>query len=167
VSILTIFIPIWILGLIGLFVFFQEPAFGARLATIAVLALAFVAFMPTVNASIPKTPEVKLVDVLIVMELAAVILLLVQSFHDRFSESKDFDWQNSPLFLVAVGLNAATFVTVFLLFIVHKCIWERIYLRERETAGKVSKKLVRKLWRNEECDYEFSRVAARLKLKNI
>jgi hypothetical protein len=87
VSILTIFIPIWILGLIGLFVFFQEPAFGARLATVAVLALAFVAFMPTVNASIPKTPEVKLVDLLIVMELAGVILLLVQSFNDRFSEN--------------------------------------------------------------------------------
>ena len=48
-SILTIFVPIWILGLIGLFVFFQEPGFGARLATIAVLALAYVAFIPTIN----------------------------------------------------------------------------------------------------------------------
>lgn len=74
---LTIFIPLWIIGLIGLFVFFQEPGFGSRLATIAVLALAFVAFLPTINATVPQTPDLKLVDVLVIMELAAVILLLV------------------------------------------------------------------------------------------
>jgi hypothetical protein len=54
-----------------------------------------------------------------------------------------------------------------MLFVIHKCIWERVYTREKETAGKVSKKLMRKLWSNDECDYEFGRVAGRLKLKNI
>jgi hypothetical protein len=77
VSILTIFIPLWILGLVGLFIFFQEPGLGGRLATIAVLALAFVAFLPTINESIPQSPEVKLVDILILMHLAAIILLTV------------------------------------------------------------------------------------------
>lgn len=137
------------------------------MATVAVLVLAVVAFMPTVNDSIPKTPQVKLVDILIVMELTAVILLLVQSYNDRFSQNLEFDWQNSPLFLVSVGLNSATFITVLLLFLIHKCVWERTYTREKETAGKVSKKLMRKLWSNEECDYEFSRAAGRFKLKNI
>jgi hypothetical protein len=83
VSILTIFIPIWILGLIGLFVFFQEPTLSARLATIAVLALAFVAFLPTINESIPQTPTVKMIDILVLMQLTAVILLIVESYNVR------------------------------------------------------------------------------------
>lgn len=76
-SILTVFIPIWILGLIGLCVFFQEQGFGSRLATIAVLVLAFVAFLPTINSSIPPSPDIKLVDLLILMQLASTIILLV------------------------------------------------------------------------------------------
>ena len=64
---LTIFIPLWIISLIGIFVFFQEPAFGSRLATIAVLALAFVAFLPTINSTVPQTPNLKLVDILVIM----------------------------------------------------------------------------------------------------
>jgi hypothetical protein len=167
ISILTIFIPIWIIGLIGLFVFFQEAAFGARLATVAVLALAFVAFVPTINASVPRTPEVKLVDILILMELAAVILLLVESFNGRFSDAADFDWQNSPLFLASVALNAATFAIVLLLFLVHKCFWERGYKQQRDRQGKVSKKLARQVWENQECDEVFSRLSGRLKLKNL
>lgn len=82
-SILTIFVPIWILGLIGLMVFFQETSFSGRLATIATLALAFVAFLPTINDSIPQTPHLKLVDILILMELAALVLLIIESYDGR------------------------------------------------------------------------------------
>ncbi len=75
ISILTIFLPIEILGAIGLLVFFQEPALSNRLMTIATLILAFVAFLPTINESIPQTPTIKLVDILIVLHLTAILLL--------------------------------------------------------------------------------------------
>jgi hypothetical protein len=60
-TILTIFVPFYILGAIGLLVFFQEASLAQRLATISVLILAFVAFIPTINSQIPQRPKLKLV----------------------------------------------------------------------------------------------------------
>ena len=60
-NLVSIFIPLWVLGFINLLVFFQDTVFSTRIATIATLTLAFIAFIPTINESIPKTPYVKLV----------------------------------------------------------------------------------------------------------
>ena len=56
VNLFEIFIPLWILGLINLFVFFQENVLADKMATIATVALAYVAFIPTINATVPNTP---------------------------------------------------------------------------------------------------------------
>jgi hypothetical protein len=77
---LTILTPIQILGAVGLLTFFQSPDLGARLATIAVLILAFVAFMPTINESIPQTPQIKMIDIVIILHLIALVLLGTESF---------------------------------------------------------------------------------------
>lgn len=126
-SILTIFIPIWILGLIGLGVFFQEQGFGARLATVAVLILAFVAFLPTINNSIPQSPNIKLVDLLILLQITSTILLLVESFQIKDVEGFVFEWQKSNYFLISLAFNATTVAVVTFLFIIHKLFWERKY----------------------------------------
>lgn len=57
--------------------FFQEQSLSGRLAAAAVLILAFIAFIPTVNESIPQSPNIKLVDILILMELGSIILLII------------------------------------------------------------------------------------------
>ncbi len=79
IPILSILLPIQILGGIGLLTFFQSTDLGARLATIAVLILAFVAFMPTINSSNPQS-GIKLLDIVIIFHLAAIMLLGAQSF---------------------------------------------------------------------------------------
>ena len=79
-SVLVVFIPLWLLGLIGLFTFFQEQSFGGRLATIAVLVLAYVPLISTINEKFPPSPKIKLIEILIMAELFATVLLLVQSF---------------------------------------------------------------------------------------
>ena len=154
--------------MIGLFVFFQEPGFGSRLATIAVIALAYVSFIPTINESIPKTPEIKLVDLLILMQLASTILLLVESFHVKETENSNFKfvWSESILFLVALILNAATFAIVIGLLIVHKCFWERKYQKVKITMNKKTK-FTRKNWFNKECDLYFSKFTQTNKIVNF
>jgi hypothetical protein len=48
-SLVAIFGPLFILGFIGLTIYFQSPDLGGRLGTIATLILAFVALIPTIN----------------------------------------------------------------------------------------------------------------------
>lgn len=61
VALATIFIPLWLLGLINLFVFFQTSTLDNRLATIATLMIAFVALIPTIRGSLPMTPTITFV----------------------------------------------------------------------------------------------------------
>jgi hypothetical protein len=78
-NLLSIFLPLWVLGFINLLIFFQDNRLADRIAVIATLTLAFIAFIPTINEQIPETPYVKLVEILVYIETAANILCLVQS----------------------------------------------------------------------------------------
>lgn len=64
-SVLVVFIPLWMLGLIGFFTFFQEPSFGGRLTNISFLVLAYVPLISTINDKIPPSPKIKLIEILI------------------------------------------------------------------------------------------------------
>jgi hypothetical protein len=61
ISVFSIFVPLWIIGFINLFIFFQERGLSGRIASVAVLTLAYIAFVPTINDQIPQTPTIKLV----------------------------------------------------------------------------------------------------------
>lgn len=159
------FIPIWILGLVGLAVFFQEQGFGARLATIAVLVLAFVAFLPTINSSIPQSPNIKLVDILILLQITSTILLLVESFQIKDVEGFVFEWQKSNYFLIALAFNATTIAVVTFLFITHKLCWERKY--QQYVQREKNKFEDRKGWENVDCDEKFMEYARTHKMKNL
>ncbi len=49
VSIATIFLPLWLLGVINLGIFFQSNDLGGRIASLAALMIAFVALIPTIR----------------------------------------------------------------------------------------------------------------------
>ena len=48
-NLFEIFIPLWILAFINLIVFFQGNLLSEKLAIIATITLAFIAFVPTIN----------------------------------------------------------------------------------------------------------------------
>ena len=64
-SLVSIFVPLWVVGFINLLIFFQANDLGGRIASIATLTLAFIAFIPTINEQIPQTPYIKLIEILI------------------------------------------------------------------------------------------------------
>lgn len=78
-----------------------------------------------------------------------------------------FAWSDSILFLVALGLNAATFTMVIGLLIVHKCYWERKYQKVKIAMNKKYNKFTKKLWSNKECDLHFSKFSITNKIVNI
>lgn len=146
-TILTVFIPIWILSVICLLAFFQENSLKDRLATVAVLALAFVSFIPTINATLPPSPSIKLVDILIMMNISSIILLMVDSF-DNYQNNYEFIWRENKLFKAAIILSCLTFAVVLLLYILHKCYWEPQYQSKSkyDKDKKRYKKIKRNLW---------------------
>jgi hypothetical protein len=52
-TVTTVFIPLWILGIINLAIFYQSPDLSGRIAAIATIALAFIALIPTIREQIP------------------------------------------------------------------------------------------------------------------
>lgn len=58
VALATIFLPLWLLGLINLAIFFQDNNLADRIASIAALMIAFVALIPTIRAQIPPNPHI-------------------------------------------------------------------------------------------------------------
>ena len=61
VTIVTIFLPLWLLGIINLGIFFQDNNLADRIASIAALMIAFVALIPTIRHEIPPSPQVTFV----------------------------------------------------------------------------------------------------------
>lgn len=55
VQILTIFLPLVLLGIINLGIFFQNYEMHDRVASISVLLIAFVALVPTLRSELPPT----------------------------------------------------------------------------------------------------------------
>lgn len=150
VNLVSIFLPLWVLGFINLLIFFQDRSLSGRIAAIATLTLAFIAFIPTINEQIPQTPNIKLVEILIYIETIASILCLIQSLLYK-DETADYVWQEDGFFIVALVLNLLTVFIVFLLFIIHKCFWETVYASESNHSKK-ERILIRKHWGNKECD---------------
>ena len=79
-SILEIFIPLWILAAINLGIYFQDSnVLADKIASIATVTLALVAFIPTINEKIPQTSMVKLIEIIIYLQVLTTFLTLLDS----------------------------------------------------------------------------------------
>jgi hypothetical protein len=49
VSIATIFLPLWLLAVINLSIFFQDTSLGDRIGSISAIMIAYIALIPTIR----------------------------------------------------------------------------------------------------------------------
>jgi hypothetical protein len=47
-SLVTIFVPLWLLGIINLGIFFQNEQLSDRIGSIIALTIAYIAYIPTI-----------------------------------------------------------------------------------------------------------------------
>lgn len=91
------------------------------------------------------------------METVASVLCLIQSLYIYTAKDLSvykFIWSEDGFFITALIINLLTVVTVFFIFILHKCHWEKAYVRPRDSAGKAQ--VLKKVhWKNPECDNYF------------
>ena len=64
-SILNIFLPLILLGVINLGIFFQDSAIDSRIQSITSLMIAFVALIPTIQDEIPSHPKMTIVEMMV------------------------------------------------------------------------------------------------------
>ena len=61
VTLLTIFFPLWLLGILNLGIFFQSVGLADRIGSLSGLLIAFVALIPVIRSELPQSPDVALV----------------------------------------------------------------------------------------------------------
>lgn len=80
---MTIYLPVLLLAIISLAVFFQDFSLSGRISSIATLMVAYTAFLPTVRESIPPSPNVTMVDIILYSLISTCLMCLVRSWIDR------------------------------------------------------------------------------------
>lgn len=95
-------------------------------------------------------------EVLIYCQTAASVLCLIQSvsLKDTDTSTYVFLWREDTFFLIALGLNLLTVVTVLTLYLVHRLMWEPKYMRTLSVEKKL--KLRREEWSHHKCDKLFA-----------
>lgn len=76
---LTIFLPLLVLAITNLGIFYEEPRLEDRIVSISSIMVSMVALVPTVRSQIPPTPTVTLVEILVFIEAVTTILALFDS----------------------------------------------------------------------------------------
>ena len=143
-SLIEIFIPVWVLAAINLGIYYQESNVVAdKIASIATVMLAFVAFIPTINEKIPPTKFIKLIEIILYIQIGTTLLTLFDSLSVRKENSATYEtnWKTNIFFSVTLWINILCFILVILLLLLHKFWWEGVYTKERENkkTGKLNK----------------------------
>lgn len=139
--IVNAYFPMVVLALLTLSIFASEVDFNSRIANIAVVLLAYIAFIPTVRSILPPVPYLTLSDVLIGLNLAACSVLLLESylihtFRTRWSEQES-DRATLILFIISAVLFAIPYATITVLYSLYVFRWQKTYASKRKLAKRM------------------------------
>ena len=147
-SLLEIFVPLAILAALNLATYYQDSnVLADKIASIATITLALIAFIPTINEKIPPTNDFKLIQLIIYLQVFTTFLTLLDSIAVRGKNPATYETSASNgLFLFSLLINIACGVIIIILVLLHKLWWEKPYKKARE--GKITGKIDRNLWNN-------------------
>lgn len=152
-TVLTIFLPIMMLAVLNLAVFFQENSLSGRISSLATIMVAYTAFLPTVRDRIPPSPTITAMDLILMGLCCNCMLCLLRSFLDFGQDpSYIYDWKSDPLYLLSLTAIATIGIIVIAALVIHKTIWEPKYNRLLSDEKFISEKFNSEIWTNSECD---------------
>lgn len=137
---MTVFVPLWLLGIVNLGIFFQDGNLSDRLASIITLVVAFITYIPTIEETIPPTSNIVLGEWMVIIKCCEVICTFVHSLKVRFEGEKfRLKWTETPEYWIAFMLLIFSFVFVLVLTIIHYCYLRKLYT-SKKSAKNSSKK---------------------------
>ena len=152
VSLITIFLPLWLISIISLGNFFI-----GNVIVIAGRMIAFAALLPTIRGQLPQSPSITFVELLIYFEATMTSLLsLIQIVRIQFDTEFPFSyvWHQDAILICSICVTSLTIITVLILTAIHKFIWEPSY---NLPPHKENPQLKHWTWYNMKCDKHFSR----------
>lgn len=157
VGIVTIFVPLWMLGIINLGIFYQDTGLADRINSLAGLMLAFVALIPVIRDQLPPSPDITLVEVIVYVQTLTTIFCFAESIRVRSDSSFSFDWASDGFFIASVIILLLEVAVI--LFLVLKYFLRdrfRYNLKNRIKFFEFSEGTY-KHWHNKGCDDHFRR----------
>ena len=79
VTICTICIPLWLMGMINIGIFFQEVGLADRIGSLAALMIAYIALIPVFRSELPPTSSITMVEWLVYIQCLPTIFCFAQS----------------------------------------------------------------------------------------
>jgi len=79
-SLATIFIPIFLLALLSLGIFYQDNNLANRLGSIATMVLGYIALIPSIKEQLPPSAKVTFIECFIYISTLCCLFSLVESF---------------------------------------------------------------------------------------
>lgn len=72
----TILVPLVILGIFNLAIFFQSRDLGDRINNLSALMIAFIGIIPVIRESIPPSPNITRIEQLVYLEIVTTLFCL-------------------------------------------------------------------------------------------
>lgn len=64
-SLITIFLPVLLLAMLSLAIFFQEPQLSGRIGSIATMFLGYIALIPSIKEQLPPSSKLTVIETLV------------------------------------------------------------------------------------------------------
>ena len=77
---ITIFLPMLLLALLSLAIFFQEAELSGRIGSIATMFLGYIALIPSIKEQLPPSAKLTVIEALVYIETLCCMLCLYESF---------------------------------------------------------------------------------------
>lgn len=126
-SLATIFIPMFLLALLSLAIFFQSNELSDRIGSIATMILGYIALIPSIKEQLPPSSKITVLEIVIYISTLSCLFSLVESFLIDDVSNYVFNWRTNPLFLMCLIIHISVFVFIGSLMVIHKFIWEPSY----------------------------------------
>ena len=118
--------------------------FGARIANIAVVLLAYIAFIPSMRSVIPPVSYITLSDGVILLNLLACLVILLQSYLlDKYQYTADQQYQlTAYFFALTCVLLGAPVLFILVGFLLFYCKWQPAYNKRGEAIKRRGDEIV-------------------------
>ncbi len=123
VSIAVIFLPLWLLAIINLVIFFQENNLAERVASISTVMIALVALIPTVRSQIPPYPKIVFIEFLVYAITSTSLLVLLESLSINGITSYQFDWHSNGLYISSLIITISSVFIILVMMFLHHFKW--------------------------------------------
>jgi hypothetical protein len=89
---ITIFLPVMLLALLSLAIFFQDQDLSGRIGSIATMILGYIALIPSIKEQLPPSAKLTVIEALVYIETLCCMFCLYESFMILDIKDYEFVW---------------------------------------------------------------------------